>query len=91
MSPPPPTRRRWIIYSVVALIFAAGVWYFGFRAEVPQPTNPFGFSFRSRGKGKSPPSPVRAVAAKKMDLTVHLRAIGTVVPLNTVTVKSRSP
>jgi multidrug efflux system membrane fusion protein len=88
MSPPPPTRRRWLIYSVVALIFGSGVWYFGFKAEVPQPTSPFGFS-RTRGKGKSPPSPVRVVAAKKQDLSVHLRAIGTVVPLNSVTVKSR--
>ena len=33
--------------------------------------------------------PVRVVAAEKRDLPVHLKAIGTVMPLNTVTVRSR--
>jgi multidrug efflux system membrane fusion protein len=33
--------------------------------------------------------PVRVVAAERRDLPVHLKAIGTVMPLNTVTVRSR--
>jgi multidrug efflux system membrane fusion protein len=32
---------------------------------------------------------VRAIVARQQELSVHLRAIGTVVPLNTVTVRSR--
>ena len=35
------------------------------------------------------PTPVRAVAAQRADLPVYLRAIGTVSPFNTVTVRSR--
>jgi len=35
------------------------------------------------------PTPVRAVAAKRADLPVYLRAIGTVSPFNTVIVRSR--
>jgi multidrug efflux system membrane fusion protein len=83
MSLPP---RRWFLYAVVALLFATGVWYFGFRGE-PAQSRRGGFSFRSRGG--TTPIPVRAVPARQQELSVHLRAIGTVVPLNTVTVRSR--
>jgi membrane fusion protein, multidrug efflux system len=82
----PSRSSRWILYTVVALVFAGGVWWFAFRAEPKKQQSPFG-SFRSRGNTQ--PTPVRAVPAKKEDLAVHLRAIGTAVPLNTVTVRSR--
>ncbi len=84
MTPPPPSRLRWFLYAAVALMFATGVWWFGFHAEAPKrPTSMF------RSKGNSTPAPVRAVPGKTQDLSVHLRAIGTVVPLNIVTVRSR--
>ena len=86
MSPPPSSRRRWFLYCTVALVFAGGVWYFGFRAEAPKVGG--GNPFRN-SKGSSLPVPVRAVVAQQQDLVVHLKAIGTVVPLNTVTVRSR--
>lgn len=35
------------------------------------------------------PQPVSAVAVQKVDLDVYLRALGTVIPINTVTVKSQ--
>ncbi len=35
------------------------------------------------------PQPVTVVAAQKVDLDVYLRALGTVIPINTVTVKSQ--
>jgi membrane fusion protein, multidrug efflux system len=79
-------RRHWLIYTVVALVFAGGVWYFGFRAVEAPPPSPF--SFRSKSKSNIA-TPVRAVPVVRKDLTLHLRAIGTVVPLNIVTVKSR--
>lgn len=84
--PNPPFSRRWFLYGAVALVFSSGVWYFGFRTEEIKSAgggNPF------RGKGNSQPVPVRAEAAQLLDLSVHIRAIGTVVPLNTVTVRSR--
>ena len=84
--PNPQSSRRWYLYCAVALVFAGGVWYFGFRAEAPKTGG--GNPFRS-SKGNSQPVPVRAEAARPQDLAVHLRAIGTVVPVNTVTVRSR--
>jgi multidrug efflux system membrane fusion protein len=79
-------RRRWLLYFVVAAILGSGVWYFGFRStpqrmRYPQPA--------WAGKDGPPLIPVRTVAAETRDLPVHLKAIGTVTPLNTVTVKSR--
>lgn len=81
MSLPP---RRWFLYGLVALAFVAGVWYFGFR-EQPRTSSSGWGSFR-RGNSAIP---VRAVAAATKEFSVHLRAIGTVTPLNTVTVRSR--
>ena len=66
-------------------MFAGGVWFFAVQSGPPKPENPF----RSRGKGSGQPVPVRAEAVKKQELSVYLRAIGTVVPLNTVVVRSR--
>jgi membrane fusion protein, multidrug efflux system len=83
MSSAPLSVRRWILYVTVALGFAATVWYFGFRAEPVRRTSS---SFR---RSSSTPTPVRAVTAERQELAVHLRAIGTVTPLNTVTVRSR--
>ena len=84
--PHPQSSRRWFIYSAVALVFAGGVWYFGFRAEAPKPS---GGSYFRGSKSNAQPVPVKAEAAQSRDLSVHLRAIGTVVPLNIVTVRSR--
>lgn len=66
-------------------MFGGGVWYFAVQSAAPRPSS-YG-SFRSRDRNMA--VPVRAEAAKKADLAVHLRAIGTVVPLNTVVVRSR--
>ena len=83
MSQAPQRRRSWLLYAVVALIFAGGVWYFGLRATPPVTGN----SWRQRSGNQ--PTPVRAEVVQRQDLTVQLRAIGTVQPLNIVTVRSR--
>jgi multidrug efflux system membrane fusion protein len=69
------------------LAFAGAVWYFGFISEPPKRQS--GFFGSGRSRGNSTPSPVRAIHAKRGELPVHLRAIGTVTPLNTVTIRSR--
>ena len=76
--------RRWILYTLVAGVFAGGVWYYGIRKVAP--TISAGSPWRSNSMA---PTPVRAVPTTKQDLAVHLRAIGTVAPVNTVTVRSR--
>lgn len=82
----PVPLRRWFLYGSVALIFGVGVWYFGFRPQPPPASRSMFGSFR---RGSNTAVPVRAATAQRQDLQVHLRAIGTVVPLNTVTVRSR--
>jgi multidrug efflux system membrane fusion protein len=76
--------RRWIWYGLVALVFAVGTWYFAFHAKPAPRTNPWGGM-----RNNTQAVPVRAVAAERRDLPVYLKAIGTAVPLNTVTVRSR--
>ncbi len=83
-SSAPRSRRRWIVYAAAVIIFAGGAWYF---AQQAAPTRPSMYgSFR---RDRTQAVPVRAEAARKADLALHLRAIGTVVPLNTVVVRSR--
>jgi multidrug efflux system membrane fusion protein len=67
-------------------VFAAGVWYFGIRTD-PNAAGAARMSFRSRSGSTA--TPVRVEPVLRRDLAVHLRAIGTVTPRNTVTVRSR--
>lgn len=67
-------------------MFAAGVWYFGIRND-PAAGGAARMSFRSRSGSTA--TPVRVEPVQRRDLAVHLRAIGTVMPRNTVTVRSR--
>ncbi len=85
MSSPSRFRRSWLVYTVLVVVFSAGVWYFGFRSAPAQ--DPSRTSFRKRFAAI--PAPVRVVPAEKRNLDVYLKAIGTVTPLNTVTVRSR--
>lgn len=84
----PPSRIRWILYGIVIIAVVIGVWRFSIREK------------RERGRWSGPnpawagepgsyASPVRVVGAERRDLPVQLKAIGTVTPLNTVTVRSR--
>ena len=80
------SRRHWLLYSGVALLFLGGILYFALRSD-PVRRGMSGGHWRPRGG--SAPVPVKAVPAERQNLAVHLRAIGTVTPLNTVTVRSR--
>lgn len=84
---PPSPLRRWSVYGVIILLIAAGVWYFSLR-EKPN-GNRWGPNPAWAGTGQGQVMPVRVVRAERRDLPVHLKAIGTVTPLNTVTVRSR--
>ena len=84
---PSPSRYRWFLYGITILLFAAGAWYFSFREKPP--ANRWGPNPAWAGTGRAPAMSVRVVKAEQRDLPVHLKAIGTVTPLNTVTVQSR--
>jgi multidrug efflux system membrane fusion protein len=81
--PPPPARpRRYGGLALLALLMllAAAAWFFLLKppAEPPPGQSPW------RG-----PVPVRVERARTEDFSVQARAIGTVVPTNTVVVRSR--
>lgn len=72
--------QRWLAAVAVILVLLL-VWFFGVRKpaeKLPPPPNPW-----------MGPTPVHVVKVTKEDLKVHIKAIGSVVPLNTVTVRSR--
>ncbi|WP_439586119.1 efflux RND transporter periplasmic adaptor subunit [Hydrogenophaga sp.] len=74
---PWPRRALW-----VALLLGAGfaAWWFLLRPPPPPPNTPGPWSI---------PIPVRVETARTEDFTVQARAVGTVTPYNTVTVRSR--
>ena len=80
------SRFRWLAYAGVIVGLGAAVWFFAFRKPVPKdrPVQP-----AWAGTEYPLPTPVRTVPAEARALPVHLKAIGTVTPMNTVTVKSR--
>jgi multidrug efflux system membrane fusion protein len=93
---PAPRRRRWWLWllAAVVVIFAA---YLLARPHGGKGQN--GGPAQTAGKGGKAgqggpggagrPVPVLAVAAQAKDMGVYLTGLGSVVPLNTVTVKSR--
>jgi multidrug efflux system membrane fusion protein len=79
------SRRRWFIYAAIIAAALFGVWRFSRPGKQPnrRPPNP---SWAGEGE---PVTPVKVVVAERRLLPVQLKAIGTVTPLNTVTVRSR--
>lgn len=80
------SRKRWFLYVTVILLIGVAVWYFAFRGPPAKQRY-----LQPAWAGTQYPLliPVSTVAAKVQDLPVHLKAIGTVTPLNSVTVRSR--
>lgn len=75
--------RRPAAWLLALAVLAAGLWYFVLRSSAAAPPpgpNPW------RG-----PVPVRVEAVQQEDFTVQAQAIGTVTPMNAVTVRSRVP
>jgi membrane fusion protein, multidrug efflux system len=76
--------RRWWIWLVIIVCLAA-VAYKSFFAQT---TTQVGV--RNKGQNENQrPLPVTAVAAKKASIDVYLNGLGTVIPLQTVTVRSQ--
>jgi membrane fusion protein, multidrug efflux system len=91
-SPVAGQSRAWIWIVVVALAIG-GFWYYRSSHSNPQnsgaaPAAPGAASGRG-GRGANFTVPVVVATATKGDLPVYLNGLGTVTPLNTVTVRSR--
>ena len=85
-----PARRgrKWIILLVLACLVGAGAWYAHGRqnsSKNPQVAKATG----GAATGQARPVPVVVTPVKLGSLNVYLTALGSVSPLNTVTVKSR--
>ncbi|MEY2498352.1 MAG: rane fusion protein multidrug efflux system [Verrucomicrobiota bacterium] len=72
--------RRWLQLSVAAILIAAGfAFYLHWRAA----------GQTHSGKGGTPPIMISTVAASRGDIGVYVKALGTVTPINTVSVTAR--
>jgi len=76
-------RSRWVWLVIVVCIAAAAYKIFLMQTETQAVA-------RAKAQNDAQrPLPVMAVAAKKADMDVNLRGLGTVIPVNTVTVRSQ--
>ncbi|MGZ3568889.1 MAG: MdtA/MuxA family multidrug efflux RND transporter periplasmic adaptor subunit [Thermodesulfobacteriota bacterium] len=75
------SRKRWGVVLILICLIAIGAYLFFSRAQS-----------RSAKKGQSPVTPavpVVAVEAKKTGFNVYITGLGSVTPLNTITVRTR--
>ncbi len=84
---PKPSRARWLWLPILAIL-GFGVWYFWPKIISATSTAPPPAS-KSGKKGGSGAVPVVAAKARKGDISVYITGLGSVIPINTVTVKSR--
>jgi multidrug efflux system membrane fusion protein len=73
-------RRRWWIMLLTVCLIAIGAYVFFIKQEE---------AARKKQTSPAPGVQVVAVAAKKSDMGVYLTGLGSVTPVNTVTVKTR--
>lgn len=76
--------RRWWVLPAVACILILGVYVFLIRPGMAQSN-----ASRKKTNAQMRSIPVTAAAVKKGDMSVYLTGLGTVTPLNTVTVRAR--
>jgi multidrug efflux system membrane fusion protein len=88
-APPGPStahpKRRWWIWLVVFVVLALGIWYW--RRASAQRAASTAASAQAAAANRA--VPVVVATARRGDMPVYLRALGTVTAYNTVTLHSR--
>ncbi|HEX7811759.1 MAG TPA: MdtA/MuxA family multidrug efflux RND transporter periplasmic adaptor subunit [Burkholderiales bacterium] len=101
-SSPPPTERprtrpgksllpRPWVWVLVLCLLGAGAWYY-FSGKSQSAVRQGGKTAAGQTRGgieANRPTPVATATAKSGDINIYLNGLGTVTPLNTVTVRSR--
>ena len=77
-------KRRWLWFLLLCLV-AVGGFAFWKRQQAPTSAS----AARPGNKAPSLPTPVFVTAARKGDMNLYLTGLGSVTPLNNVTVRSR--
>ena len=80
----PSRLRLWLVGFVLLALGATAYWYWGQVEPRPRP-----LEGRARFREGNQPIPVRLAPVRTDTVNVQIRALGTVTPLNTVTVRSR--
>jgi multidrug efflux system membrane fusion protein len=78
-----PLLRRWWLWLIVIGLVAGGYIFFSRSGDAQQPAG------KSRSGGFDRTIPVTGVAAKSADIDVYQNGLGTVTPMNVVTVRAR--
>jgi membrane fusion protein, multidrug efflux system len=81
---PRSRTRHWVLGIVLLALAGAAVWYWGGPATPPPQRDGF---FGPRDANRR--IPIRTVPVTRETIDVQIRALGTVTPLNTVTVRAR--
>jgi multidrug efflux system membrane fusion protein len=95
LAAPAPRRRGLLrkpwLWALLVLLAGAAAWYY-FGAPKPQQASQEGKQRSGQmraGFDANRPTPVATATAKSGDMNLYLNGLGTVTPLNTVTVRSR--
>src|SRR5438034_11474 len=78
-----PLLRKWWFWAVILGLVAGAYFLFGKSEDVQQPPG------KSRTGRSDRDIPVTGVAAKTADIEVYQNGLGTVTPMNVVTVRAR--